>query len=268
MGSDAYGVSSGSSDIDYYGYCVPPRNIVFPHEASIIFGFDDDKIQKFEQWQQHHCIDNSTQKEYDFSVFNVVRYFKLCMDGNPNVLDSLFAPRRCIAVITPMAEHIRHNRKIFLSKKCYSKFKGYGFSQMAKIKNGSNSSNPKRKADIETHGLDLKFGYHIARLCQENEQILLEHDLDIEQNRELLKSIRRGEWDFQRLESWWIEKEKSLEKLYVESTLRHEPAYDEIKALLLQCLEMVFGSLDKAYKQDLSVDKMIVELDNVIQKYR
>jgi len=41
-----------------------------------------------------------------------------------------------------------------------------------------------------------------------------------------------------------------------------------IKELLLRCLEMTFGSLDKAYKQDQSVSKMIVELDALIQKYR
>ena len=39
MGSVAYGVSSESSDIDVYGICIPPKEMVFPHLAGEIFGF-------------------------------------------------------------------------------------------------------------------------------------------------------------------------------------------------------------------------------------
>ena len=37
MGSEAYGVSSNSSDQDVYGFCIPPKSIVFP---KIIPGFE------------------------------------------------------------------------------------------------------------------------------------------------------------------------------------------------------------------------------------
>ena len=39
MGSDAYGVSSNSSDIDLYGFCIPPKPYIFPHLAGEIKGF-------------------------------------------------------------------------------------------------------------------------------------------------------------------------------------------------------------------------------------
>ena len=52
MGSVAYGVSSDTSDMDIYGFSIPPKNIVFPHLDGEIFGFGR-QHKRFEQWQQH-----------------------------------------------------------------------------------------------------------------------------------------------------------------------------------------------------------------------
>src|SRR3989304_5867165 len=56
MGSMAYGVSSDSSDMDIYGFCIPPKSTVFPHLAGEIFGFGR-QIQRFECWHHHALQD-------------------------------------------------------------------------------------------------------------------------------------------------------------------------------------------------------------------
>ncbi len=53
MGSMAYGTSADDSDIDMYGFCIPPKNDVFVHLAGEIRGFGKQK-QRFEQYQEHH----------------------------------------------------------------------------------------------------------------------------------------------------------------------------------------------------------------------
>jgi len=53
MGSVAYGVSSDTSDVDVYGICLPPKDMVFPHLAGEIHGFGT-QIKRFETWQEHH----------------------------------------------------------------------------------------------------------------------------------------------------------------------------------------------------------------------
>ena len=63
-----------------------------------------------------------------------------------------------------------------------------------------------REQDAIGQGYSTKFAYHVVRLLLECEQILLEHDLNIEQNAEILKSIRRGEWREQKLRGWFNEK--------------------------------------------------------------
>lgn len=267
MGSQAYGVSNDDSDLDVYGVCMPPKELVFPHLAGEIPGFGR-QIQRFDQWQEHHVKDPSGKIEYDFTVFSIVKFFQLCMENNPNMLDSLFVPRNCMIHSTYVAEHIRLHRKIFLHKGAWHKFKGYAYAQMHKIKNKSNASNPKRDASIKEHGYDLKFAYHIVRLLNEVEQILVEHDLDIQRNREQLKSVRRGEWTFEMLDEYFQRKEKSLEEVYANSTLRHSPDEALIKNLLLECLEMHYGNLDSAVVRVPQLDQMVRELSELVERYR
>lgn len=266
MGSEAYAVSSNTSDIDIYGFCMPPKDMVFPHLAGEIPGFGT-QLKRFEQYQEHHLIDPSSQKEYDFSIYSIVKYFDLCMGGNPNMLDSLYTPNRCILHQTPIAVLVRENRKLFLSKKIFHTFKGYAFSQLAKIRGKKQSENPKRADSIAKFGFDVKQGYHVVRLALECRQILEEQDLDLERNREILKSIRRGEWSFDRIEQFFEQEERALQELYDKSTLPYTPREDEIKDLLLKCLEQHYGSLEQAVKRQLPVDKLLSELSAIVEKY-
>ena len=79
MGSMAYGVANADSDMDVYGFVMPPKGVVFPHQAGIILGFGD-QGEKFENWQQHHIIDPETGKEYDFQLFQHSEVFRTVSD--------------------------------------------------------------------------------------------------------------------------------------------------------------------------------------------
>ena len=61
MGSVAYGVSSDTSDNDVYGFCMPPKDIIFPHLAGHIPGFST-QVQGFDQYQQHHINEKDCRK--------------------------------------------------------------------------------------------------------------------------------------------------------------------------------------------------------------
>jgi len=267
IGSQAYGVSTDDSDQDIYGICVPPKELVFPHLAGEIPGFGR-QIQRFEVWQEHKIKNPDKGVEHDFSVYGIVKYFQLCMENNPNMLDSLFVPRNCIIHSTPIGEMIRENRRIFLHNGCYHKLRGYAYAQLSKIRNKSNSSNPKRAADIQKTGMDTKFAYHVARLALECEQILATHDLNLQRDRELLKSIRRGEWSVDRLEQWFQDKERTLEELYIRSDLQNAPDEESIKSLLMQCLEQHYGNLDAAVARAPELDALVNDMETVLRKYK
>ena len=263
MGSVAYGVSNTESDIDIYGCCVPPKVEVFPHLRGEINGFGKQK-KKFEQWQQHKILDVDTKKEYDFTIYNIVKFFSLCMENNPNMIDSLYTPIYCVLQSTNVGNLIRENRKIFLHKGCWHKFKGYAYSQLHKM----TTKNPegKRKITIEKYGFDVKYAYHIVRLLDECEQILETGDMDLQRSRELLKSIRRGEKTQEWIREYFDRQEKRLQELYDKSDMQHSPDENAIKQLLLRCLEEHYGSLKNCVVDEDVALKSLREIQDILDK--
>ena len=266
MGSQAYGVSIDDSDLDVYGFCIPPKDLVFPHLAGEIPGFGR-QIQRFDQFQEHHVKDPNKEVEYDFTIYSIVKYFQLCMENNPNMIDSLFTPRNCVIHSTAVSELVRENRRMFLHKGAWHKFKGYAYAQMAKIRTKTNANNEKRAASIAKHGYDLKFAYHIVRLLNEAEQIMVEGDLDLQRNREQLKEIRRGEWTIEQVETYFENKERALELTYANSQLPHSPDEAAVKTLLINCMEQHYGDLSTAVSRNVNVDSMVREIRSVLDRY-
>jgi predicted nucleotidyltransferase len=244
MGSFAYGVSDDTSDRDVYGFCFPPVEFTFPHLAGEIPGFGR-HLQRFEQYQEHHLRDpNEIGKTWDITVYSIVKYFDLVMQCNPNMIDSLFTPPKCVMVLGGAALLMRENRHLFLSKKAWHTFKGYAYQQMHKM--DTKAPTGARKERVEEFGMDTKYCYHLVRLLDEVEQILTTGTLDLEHAREQLKAIRRGEVPVAEIKALFYAKEKSLETAYAESKLPHTPREAEIKVLLMQCLEHHYGTISQA----------------------
>jgi uncharacterized protein len=268
MGSVAYGVSSDTSDMDVYGFAIPPKEDVFPHLRGEILGFGRTRT-RFEQFQEHHIHDRDALaghgRTYDLTIFSLVKFFQLAMENNPNIIDSLFTPATCVLHTTRVGTLIRENRRAFLHKGAWPKFKGYAYAQLHKLANKVPTG--KRLELVEAHGYDTKFAYHVVRLLGEVEQILVEGDIDLQRNNEQLKAIRRGEWTEQRLREWFAAKESDLERIYAESPLRPTPDEASLKALLVNCLEDHYGSLENCLvepgRAETALRAIQVELDKV-----
>ena len=136
MGSVAYGVSSDTSDVDVYGWAIPPKDDLFPHLRGEVPGFGTPR-PRFEQFQEHHVEDRDALaghgRMYDLTIYGIVKFFNLAMENNPNVIDSLFTPVNCVLHSTRVGNLVRENRKLFLHKGAWPKFKGYAYSQLHKI---------------------------------------------------------------------------------------------------------------------------------------
>src|SRR5262249_7786397 len=154
-----------TSDMDIYGFCIPPKDVLFPHLAGEIPGFGRPR-ERFEQYQIHHVHDQSELsghgRTYDLQIFNIVKFFQLAMANNPNLIDSLFTPQTCVLHITRIGSLVRHQRHIFLHKGAWAKFKSYAFSQLHKMT--TKEPRGKRKAMRDKYGFDVKFAYNLVRL--------------------------------------------------------------------------------------------------------
>jgi hypothetical protein len=161
------------------------------------------------------------------------------------MIDSLFTHETMVQHITQVGQVLRDNRKRFLHQGACDKFKGYAYAQIHKLQTKQPEPGSNRARLIEQFGYDVKFGYHTVRLLNEAEQILLEGDLDLQRNREQLKSIRRGEWSQQQILDYFEKKRIDLETARTKSSLPPGPDEAAIRGLLLQCLEAHYGSLDR-----------------------
>lgn len=265
MGSQAYGCSTEDSDRDIFGWCIPQREDIFPHLKGEIPGFGR-QVNRFDIWQQHHINDKETGKEYDFQVYSIVKFFSLCMENNPNMVDILFVPDRCVLHLTRVASIVRDNRKLFLHKGSYHKFRGYAFQQRHKMYQKQPEEGSKRDELVKKFGFDTKHGYNLVRLMLECEQILNVGNLDLDRDRETYKAIRRGEWTEQQVSDFFTQKEPYLEECYQKSTLPHGPDEKKIKELLLRCLEEHYGSLDKCVVIEGREQQALREISVVLQR--
>ena len=271
-GSISYGVAEDTSDYDLCGFCFPPKNHIFPYQTNL-YGFD--KIEDvFQIFTKHHVFDQQALggkgREYDFAIYSIVRYFELCLESNPNMIDSLFVPQNCILHSTAVSEMVRDNRKLFLSKQLWSSYKGYSYGMLHKASGKNPEEGSKRKALRDKFGYDPKYLYNVVRLLSECEQIFLEGDLDLQEKgrREHMKAIRRGEVTEAEVREWASAKEKQLEEIYSKSALPSSPDRAKIRELLLRCIEHHYGSLDKYIQQpDWSISAL-KEIESVLAKNR
>jgi len=71
----------------------------------------------------------------------------------------------------------------------------------------------------------------------------------------------------EQIEEYFNNKEKFLEELYTKSKLQYRPDEKVIKELLLNCLEMYYGSIDRYIQREPQSQMIINELKEIISKY-
>jgi len=124
VGSQSYGTSTPTSDIDYKG--------VYMQDLDSLLGFG---------YKQQYEVGK------DESYYEVKRFIELLQSANPTVLELLYSPEDCIISTSPQFDLIVKHRDKFLTKKCRNSFGGYAVEQIKKAK-----------------GLDKKMNWEKARV--------------------------------------------------------------------------------------------------------
>jgi len=112
-GSRAYGTSTPTSDTDYKGVAIPPKEY--------FLGFH----KKFEQAE---C-----SKPIDAVIFEIRKFFSLAADCNPNIIEVLHTDPSDWVLCTPLAQKMVEHKADFISKKAKFTFSGYAISQLKRI---------------------------------------------------------------------------------------------------------------------------------------
>lgn len=240
MGSRAYGTENENSDYDFYGFIVPPVEIVFPHRAGYIQGFGR-TYTPFEQYQVQH-VEHPRYGEIDLTIYNIVKYFHLVMMGNPNMVDSLFTTDESVVHSDKVGDMVKQGRHLFLSEKMYHTFKGMAYAHASRLKGGNTKEG--RKENLSKFGWDVKDGYHTIRILLQIKDVLSHGDLNLKKHSRYLSQIREGHYPLSHVLSEFETIMKELEEVVSKgSAVPHSPDEKKIRRLLINCLEEKYGKL-------------------------
>lgn len=133
-GSRAYGTNTAGSDVDLKGVAVPPREFYLgafnrfeqADKPSHAARYLEDLLPEEQRVAQETKLEGT--------VFEVTKFIRLAADGNPNVLEVVFAPDANVRMERLGGALIRENRELFLSRTLKHRFAGYAISQLHRIK--------------------------------------------------------------------------------------------------------------------------------------
>ena len=117
-------------------------------------------------------------------------------------------------------------RSSFLSKMVYQTYNGYVMSQFKKL-----------QADLRNKGeVKWKHVMHLIRLLISGVTVLREGfvPVRVEEHREKLLAIKRGEVAFEEVERWRLELHRQFDAASESTNLPERPDYERANALLLK----------------------------------
>ena len=111
-GSHAYGTSLPTSDIDYRGVAIAPREYYLGG------------LNRFDQ-----AVCNNP----DLTIFDLKKFISLASQCNPNVIEILFVDENDHLQVTDMGRRLLEIRDLFLTRRVKHTFSGYAHSQLKRI---------------------------------------------------------------------------------------------------------------------------------------
>jgi hypothetical protein len=222
-GSHAYGLAVATSDEDSRGVCIPPKRWLLG-------------LQTFEQHESEGGDD---------VVYALSKFVRLALQGNPNIIETLFTPRVHVLRIDPLGEQLVAAREGFLSRRVGERFAGYANAQLTRMQNHHKSlaespenserlarRNPARAALEARYGFDTKHAMHLVRLLRMGREVLERGEVVVHRpDAAELLAIRHGEWPFTRVVAEAHELLAALEAAIAGSPLPEAPderAADEL----------------------------------------
>jgi len=202
VGSTAYGLSHEGSDVDRRGFYLPPADLEWS-----LAGVPEQ-------------LENDQEEVY----WEIEKFIRLALKANPNVLECLYSP--LVETCAPLAQELIRMRNIFLSQYVHRTYDAYVLSQFKKL-----------EQDLRSHGqIRWKHVMHLMRLLLSGVEVL-KHGfvpLRVDEYRDQLLAIRRGEVPWQEVEHWRLELHRELDAAVAVTDLPEHPDYERANAFLVR----------------------------------
>ncbi len=202
VGSTAYGLAQEGSDTDRRGFYLPPADA---------------------EWSLTG-VPEQLETDDEEVYWEIGKFIRLALKANPNVLECLYSP--LVETCSPLACELVDMRGIFLSRHVHRTYNAYVLSQFKKI-----------EQDLRNSGqIRWKHVMHLIRLLLSGVEVL-KHGfvpLRVDEYRDRLLAIRRGEEPWERVEMWRLALHRELDDALGATALPEHPDYALANAFLIR----------------------------------
>jgi hypothetical protein len=178
VGSGLHGIEiAGTDDNDEMGvYIEPPQLVLGVH-------VDFDRTRAYRAsyiWRTQPEGARSGPGDTDLVLYELRKFLKLAVKGNPTVLLPLFAPEHMVLTRTEIGDSLRRLRGAFLSAYAVERFLSYMWAQHDRMLGyGRRGAVPNRPELVEKYGFDTKYAAHALRLAYQGQQIARDGRLEL-----------------------------------------------------------------------------------------
>ena len=202
VGSTAHGLTQEGSDTDRRGFYLPPAELAWSLAG----------------------VPEQLETDNEEAYWEIEKFIRLALKANPNALECLYSP--LVETCTPIAQELIDLRHIFLSQYVHRTYNAYVLSQFKKLEQDLRSSGQIR----------WKHVMHLIRLLLSGVTVL-QHGfvpLRVEEYRERLLAIRRGEVAWADVEQWRLALHRELDEALDSTRLPAHPDYERANDFLIR----------------------------------
>jgi len=201
-GSTAYGLNHEGSDVDRRGFYLPP--------AQLHWGLAG--------------VPEQLETPCEECYWEIEKFIRLGLKANPNILECLYSP--LVETCSPLAAELIGMREIFLSRHIHRTYNSYVLSQFRKLEQDLRNQ----------HGVRWKHVMHLIRLLLSGITVLRDGfvPLRVDEHRERLLAIRRGEVPWDDVEAWRLRLHRELDEMLQQTRLPELPDSARANEFLLR----------------------------------
>lgn len=219
-GSYMYGTNVETSDKDYRGFYIPTKEQLYGFRAPA------DTV-------------TITEGGKDEAYWPIQKYFSMCSQANPNVIETIFAPIDCVVGAGYVGWRVRDMAHMFLSKKIATSYLGYATGNYHRTVKNRDPANP--------YDYDGKDVMHLIRLVRMGNETLRTGKLRVrrEEDRNYFLRIRKNQEPWWAIETEFLAHKENWSKIEASSSLPEEPDFDRLNKILVRLVEDHFLVYEK-----------------------
>lgn len=227
-GSNLHGLSvPGTDDDDVVGVCVEDIDAVLGHPP-------------FEQYIYRTATERtgtyhapSQPGDLDLTIFSLRKFVHLALDGNPQVIQTLFVPASLCLHRDARGAQLQDLAPSIVSKRAGVRYLSYLQSQRQRLLGLRGQKGVNRPSLVAKFGFDTKYAMHILRLGFQGVELLSTGRLTLpmpKHERDYVYAVRSGGVSFQDVVQMAGRLEQHVKDLLEEDLIQAEPDARAVQA--------------------------------------